>query len=198
MWLKTVRKVFKMNGKSKAFTLIELLTIIAIVAILAAFIFPVLARAKLRAGQAACTSNLKQLGASVYLYAADHDDHTPITKFPQDIVPALKPYTRLAEVFKCPNDHEKREPTGNLAGGASNYAVLGTSYLFIFNGKSLSALSKVFPDWTMATDTFNAHTGDNWQLQSPELWMVNTLAGDLSVRHQRSRAATAKYPIGNF
>lgn len=182
-----------MKVKSKAFTLIELLTVIAIVAILAAFIFPVLARAKLSAGQAACTSNLKQLGAGVYLYAADHDDHTPMTRLPQDVVPVLKPYTRLAEVFKCPNDHEKREPTGNLPGGASTYEVFGTSYLFIFTGKSLSALSQVFPDWTMATDTFNSHTGENWQLQSPELWMVNTLAGDLSVRHQRSRSASAKY-----
>lgn len=187
-----------MNVKSKAFTLIELLTVIAIVAILAAFIFPVLARAKLSAGQAACTSNLKQLGASVYLYAADHNDLTPRVSFPQDIVPALSPYIRLREVFKCPDDHEKIALTGNLPGGSTRYELNGTSYSFNLSGKSLSALSAIVPDWTMATDPFNAHTGENWQLQSPELWMVNTLAADLSVRHQTSKAAIAKDPFGNF
>jgi prepilin-type N-terminal cleavage/methylation domain-containing protein/prepilin-type processing-associated H-X9-DG protein len=66
-----------MNRLFRAFTLIELLVVIAIIAILAAIIFPVLARLKERAQQAACLSNLKQLGTAIELYCQDSDDRYP-------------------------------------------------------------------------------------------------------------------------
>ena len=65
------------RGKGPAFTLIELLVVIAIVAILAALLLPTLARAKQKANQANCISNLKQFAYSISMYTQDFNDSLP-------------------------------------------------------------------------------------------------------------------------
>jgi prepilin-type N-terminal cleavage/methylation domain-containing protein/prepilin-type processing-associated H-X9-DG protein len=55
------------------FTLIELLVVIAIIAILAAILFPVFAKAREKARQSACQSNMKQMGLAAIQYRSDYD-----------------------------------------------------------------------------------------------------------------------------
>jgi prepilin-type N-terminal cleavage/methylation domain-containing protein/prepilin-type processing-associated H-X9-DG protein len=67
-----------MKGHRKsAFTLIELLVVIAVIAILAAFLFPVFARAREAARKTACLSNQKQIAAAVLMYMQDWDETFP-------------------------------------------------------------------------------------------------------------------------
>ncbi|NLO04245.1 MAG: prepilin-type N-terminal cleavage/methylation domain-containing protein [candidate division WS1 bacterium] len=58
----------------RGFTLIELLVVIAIIAILAAILFPVFARAREKARQSSCLSNLKQLALAGLMYAQDYNE----------------------------------------------------------------------------------------------------------------------------
>lgn len=59
--------------RHSAFTLVELLVVIAVVGILAALMFPALNAAKSAANNVKCVSNLKQIGVGLFSYAADHD-----------------------------------------------------------------------------------------------------------------------------
>jgi len=105
------------------FTLIELLVVIAIIAILAAILFPVFARAREKARQSACNSNIKQLGLALIMYAQDYDgvwamwgyggsdpDDTPANgAYTWDTVVA--PYIKNDQILICPSNH-------NYDGGA--------------------------------------------------------------------------------
>ena len=106
----------------KAFTLIELLVVIAIIAILAAILFPVFARAREKARQASCQSNLKQLALASKMYGSDYDEsvtpgnmNTGATFYLWSNL--LTPYTKNTQLFICPS-----KPGQAWTGGAPPYA----------------------------------------------------------------------------
>jgi prepilin-type N-terminal cleavage/methylation domain-containing protein/prepilin-type processing-associated H-X9-DG protein len=63
----------------RGFTLIELLVVIAIIAILAAILFPVFAKAREKARQSSCQSNIKQIMLATIQYMSDYDTRTPLS-----------------------------------------------------------------------------------------------------------------------
>jgi prepilin-type N-terminal cleavage/methylation domain-containing protein len=92
------------HASSRAFTLIELLTVIAIIAILAAILFPVFARAREQARRATCQSNLFQIGMALHAYAHDYDGRFPPAD--NDLKPLVVPYVNSLGLFHCPSDAE--------------------------------------------------------------------------------------------
>ncbi|HEY3397067.1 MAG TPA: prepilin-type N-terminal cleavage/methylation domain-containing protein [Armatimonadota bacterium] len=89
----------------RGFTLIELLVVIAIIAILAAILFPVFARARAKAQQSNCLSNVKQLTLGMLMYVSDNDERiAPIGWAGFGAWPNLiLPYVKNQQIFLCPS-----------------------------------------------------------------------------------------------
>ncbi len=131
-------------AKRNGFTLIELLVVIAIIAILAAILFPVFAQAREKARQTSCSSNLKQLGTAILMYAQDHDEMLPVpggmTDFPAwdnvdryGVSSALDVYLKnrgksLTSVWNCPNHTEELRGTPPAPGSNQFYLNFPRNY----------------------------------------------------------------------
>ena len=115
-----------MSRRPNAFTLIELLVVIAIIAILAAILFPVFAKAREKARQTSCLSNLKQLGLAVMQYCQDYDETYPISyqdaaggpgtasQIPLTWPNRIQTYIKSTQLYGCPSD--SRPPNVDFAG----------------------------------------------------------------------------------
>ncbi|MGC9319200.1 MAG: DUF1559 domain-containing protein [Armatimonadota bacterium] len=116
-----------MDGRrrqSHGFTLIELLVVIAIIAILAAILFPVFARAREKARQTSCLSNVKQLALGTMMYVTDYDETCPTwNRLVDDSVStwypgaAIFPYVKNLNLYACPSGNAL--PSGHTSDPAT-------------------------------------------------------------------------------
>ena len=119
----------KQSIRMGAFTLIDLLVVIAIIAILAAILFPVFAQARAKARQTACLSNMKQIGISVLMYSQDYDElvvpsqNSPNGGSKTKSWPSLlEPYVKNDDVFVCPSaDESPKRADAKLINGTRQF-----------------------------------------------------------------------------
>jgi len=137
-----------------AFTLIELLVVIAIIAVLAGILFPVLARAREKARQTACLSNVKQMGLALAMYVQDHGAYPAHhLRYPGGLSVrwwnAIEPYQPSPNLFKCPSVPEW-EVGRNMAYGY-NYQYLGNARVAFADGGFPVFEARIqYPDLTIA------------------------------------------------
>jgi prepilin-type N-terminal cleavage/methylation domain-containing protein/prepilin-type processing-associated H-X9-DG protein len=100
----------------RAFTLVELLVVISIIALLAALLLPALGRAKESARATVCLSNLHQVGLALQMYVSDNNNKLPVMRdvstdpvvaatntFPA-IHKVLAPQLGNTNALRCPSD----------------------------------------------------------------------------------------------
>ena len=140
--------------RRRAFTLVEILVVVGILALLAAILLPTFALVRDKARRTSCVSNLKQIGAAMAMYQADYDGRFPYAVDPFDknvvhggfgssefdqLVPTLPlvnevllPYSNK-QVFQCAGDtgFEFDEQTGQrMDAFPTCYEKFGTSYYY--------------------------------------------------------------------
>jgi competence protein ComGC len=175
--------------------LIELLVVMAIIAVLAAILFPVFARSREAARQTACLSNLRQIGFGIKMYEQDWDEELPARLVDDDAKGYVMPYVRSPKLFVCLSDPNPESP---LCLKNSQFGDFGRmSYLYHYD--ELANNGSWRKDYEQQVETFNHQGGGGaekvWlmlcvlHLDQHTYWLFNgknagknlTLMGDLHV-----------------
>lgn len=117
----TEKEKIRSMRRSPGFTLLELLVVIAVIALIAGILFPVFAQAREKARQTVCLSNTRQIGMAQSLYTQDNDDelvpwvigpwtpdHPELARHQKVWTDLLESYVKNRQVYFCPSFSEAR------------------------------------------------------------------------------------------
>jgi len=169
---------FRAINRSRAFTLMELLVVISIIAILAALLLPVLASAKLRAREIQCVNNVRQLTTVAYLHLQDFGsvDHSQGSVWLPMLATYLPP---MSQVRLCPLAQAPQIPNqvGTQFGTAEN--------CWVWNGPAVltNECSYTINGWLYTPSTHNPLTGDDAEYHVPDDPEGSYFVKDSNIKH---------------
>jgi prepilin-type processing-associated H-X9-DG protein/prepilin-type N-terminal cleavage/methylation domain-containing protein len=210
----------KLNSRrpslTSAFTLLELLVVIGIIALLISILLPALGRAREAANQTKCLSNLRNLGSAFMAYVNDNKGTFPASavagstltydfiywdqaRFPQIATAGIAPYLNITPtnyaIMLCPSD----DPTYRFRGGSNPYPF---SYTMNWMTTSFSVANDVMPNgkfYPKITDV--PHTSQTIMILEEDqntiddgqssIWLQAGcwgLVNLLAIRHDRARS----------
>lgn len=112
----------------RGFTMVEMLGVIAVIAILASILFPAFAKSREQARAHACRTNLLNIGMALRVYAADHGGWYPPTD--DDLLPLMPRYVAYEGVLACPTYSRQVSAFVPADGGGTEERLVNLSYYY--------------------------------------------------------------------
>jgi len=174
----------------RAYTLTELLVVITIVALLAALLFPIFAKARTQARRTACLSNLHQTGEAVGMYMADNQEHLPAKNpgfgysmpgghWARTFVNPLKNYGLIEQVMECPeaqlgspaNGLIPPAPPEIIEAGRRDHLLYNFQFDIVVETESAAEGNGPADSWRIEPEPSTVIAYCRWHLDKP--WVLN-------------------------